>query len=122
MFQLLPSPSHSHSPTLPVTSFPTLKPTTLSPTTLSPTIVDSQPLSLQESLQFGGSSDEYFRGLAVDSQDNIIIGGETYISLFSTLSGSSDFVVIKYNSSLDQVWGWQNGSSSNDDVNLSSLT
>ncbi|HIB77427.1 MAG TPA: hypothetical protein EYO58_07390, partial [Flavobacteriales bacterium] len=108
------SPSHSHSPTLPVTSFPTLKPTTLSPTTISPTIVDSQPISLQESLQFGGTSLDYFRGLAVDSQDNIIIGGETLSNLFPDDEGSSDFVVIKYSSSLDQMWGWQNGSSTND--------
>jgi len=65
--------------------------------------------------QLGTSSDEYAKGVATDSSDNIYITGYTEGGLDgNSNSGSDDFFVVKYNSSGTKQWTQQLGSSSGD--------
>ena len=58
----------------------------------------------------GGTSADYSQGIAVDSSDNIIIGG----FYASDGAGGYDFLVTKYNSSGSLLWERLLGGSSND--------
>jgi uncharacterized delta-60 repeat protein len=63
----------------------------------------------------GTSSGESGAGVAVDSSDNIYVTGSTYGGLDgNTNSGSTDIILVKYNSSGTKQWTKQLGTSSSD--------
>jgi uncharacterized delta-60 repeat protein len=71
----------------------------------------------QGTKQLGTSSQDYARGVTVDSSNNIYVSGSTYGGLDgNTNSGSYDTFLVKYNSSGTKQWTQQLGTSSRDIV------
>ena len=65
--------------------------------------------------QLGTSSDDYGRGVTVDSSNNIYVTGSTHGELDgNTSSGSSDIFLVKYYDNGTKQWTKQYGSSSSD--------
>ena len=67
-------------------------------------------------VQFGSSSYEELNAMAVDSSDNVYIGGQTYGALTGSNAGSNDIWYAQYNSSGTQQWIMQFGTSSSDSL------
>jgi len=64
--------------------------------------------------QLGTPSEDVGYGVAVDSNDNVIVTGTTYGALTGSNYGSSDIFVVKYNSSGAWQWTQQLGTASED--------
>jgi hypothetical protein len=65
--------------------------------------------------QLGTSSSDYGYGVTADSSNNIYVTGYTYGGLDgNTSSGSTDIILVKYNSSGTKQWTQQLGTSSDD--------
>ena len=115
-------PSVSISPTFTPTTSPTYSPSlsfspSVFPSTLSPSISIQPSLSptlgahLLGGIENGTVFIDEIYGIGVDSQNNIIIGGQSYGSLFGySNKGDTDMYVAKY-TNMTLVWGWMNGSS-----------
>lgn len=65
--------------------------------------------------QFGTSSSDYGRGIAVDTSGNVYLVGQTGGTLADTSAGNNDVFIRKYNSSGTHQWTHQFGTSSSDD-------
>ncbi len=57
--------------------------------------------------QFGTSSDDYAYGVTTNLTGDIYVTGHTYGSYAETISGTKDFVLVKLDSSGDQIWARQ---------------
>ncbi|MBO3457139.1 SBBP repeat-containing protein [Aetokthonos hydrillicola Thurmond2011] len=64
--------------------------------------------------QLGTSADDLIYGLALDSNGNIYITGNTTGSLGGTNAGGSDVFIAKYNSSGTRLWTKQLGTNTDD--------
>lgn len=53
------------------------------------------------------TQDDFPRGIVIDSSGNTYVCGETYGSLFATVSGTADIFIAKYNLTGTQVWAKQ---------------
>ena len=81
-------------------------------------IIDPTP-NIEWGTYYGGSGSEYGYGVTTDSQDNSFITGKTSSTTNiassgayqSTLSGSEDAFVVKFNDSGSRVWGTYYGGS-----------
>lgn len=65
--------------------------------------------------QMGSLGSEQARGITTDSSGNIYITGYTFSDLEGVNSGSSDFFIVKLDSSGNKLWGVQLGSTGNED-------
>ena len=61
-------------------------------------------------VQFGTVNNDHLKGMAVDSSNNVYIGGQTYGTLTGSNAGSYDIWLAKYDSSGTQQWIVQFGS------------
>ncbi|NQU57748.1 MAG: SBBP repeat-containing protein [Rhodospirillales bacterium] len=59
--------------------------------------------------QFGTDMNDYAYGVTTDSSGDIYVAGHTYGSFQGTISGTKDFVLLKFDSSGDQIWARQLG-------------
>lgn len=59
--------------------------------------------------QFGTSADDYAYGVTTDASGDIYVTGHTYGSFEGTITGTKDFVLLKFDSSGDQIWARQLG-------------
>ena len=66
--------------------------------------------TIQWQRRLGGSSNDYFYGVAIDSSDDIILSGQT----FSQGLGSGEGLLVKYNSSGTIQWQKRLGGTAND--------
>ena len=57
--------------------------------------------------QFGTDGDDYAYGVTTDSTGDIYVAGHTYGSFAETITGTKDFVLVKLDSSGDQIWARQ---------------
>ncbi|MFH1226477.1 MAG: SBBP repeat-containing protein, partial [Planctomycetota bacterium] len=67
--------------------------------------------------QLGTATDDYAKGVAVDTAGNIYAAGATYGSLDGANAGDSDIFVVKYNSAGVQQWVRQFGTSTTEEAN-----
>jgi len=114
------SPSSQYNPSLtptstptsnPSTFFPTYFPTTPSPSlSYSPTSSPTLGSHLLNGEQFGGTEDDYIFDIVVDSNGDVVGGGNSESFIFNQTSiGSADLFVVKYSSNLTFLWSWYNG-------------
>ena len=110
---LNPSISPSFQPTsFPSISFsPSLAPSTLSPSfSLHPSFSPTLGTHLQFNIQDGGTNSDESYEMAIDSSQNIIIGGHSMSNMSGYINqGGDDLFVIKYSSNLTRLWNWNNG-------------
>ncbi|MCT7989335.1 SBBP repeat-containing protein [Laspinema olomoucense] len=78
--------------------------------TIEPT--SEQPLEWIR--QFGTDRDDFSLGVAVDSDGNTYVTGQTYGSLANPQAGEGDIFVTKYDRAGNQVWTQQLGTSGED--------
>jgi len=71
--------------------------------------LNSSSNSLINAIQNGTNQAEELTSIEIDSNGNVIIGGWTYGDWFSQNQGGKDLLVIKYDSYLNLIWGWQYG-------------
>jgi hypothetical protein len=65
--------------------------------------------------QFGTTTEDQARGLAVDSSGNPIVAGDTGGGLFGILQGATDLVLLKYDSAgTGLLWSLQEGTTDDD--------
>jgi hypothetical protein len=76
------------------------------------------------STYYGGSGADIARGVAIDSSNNIVMGGATSSTNLPVSSGavqgsnngSRDFLIVKFNAGGQRLWGTYYGGNANDDL------
>ena len=107
-----PSPSPTTAPTPVPTAAPTPNPTSVP--TSSPSLLCAL-VDTEWGVQTGSNVDDFVVGIAVDSDDNVFVSGDTSGSLFELNSGGKDYWVAKYcGSDGSLIWGLQAGTSSDE--------
>jgi hypothetical protein len=73
------------------------------------------------SKQFGTGISDEIATIAKDNTGNIYVGGATFGNISGTNLGSSDAILVKYDSNGNQLWAKQIGTSTDDGINQISL-
>ena len=107
-----PTPVPTAAPTPVPTAAPTPNPTSVP--TSSPSLLCAL-VDTEWGVQTGSNVDDFVVGIAVDSDDNVFVSGDTSGSLFELNSGGKDYWVAKYcGSDGSLIWGLQAGTSSDE--------
>jgi len=76
--------------------------------------LNQSELSLTNSIQNGTFQGESAYSIAFDTLGNIFVGGYTYGDWFDQNQGGKDLLLMKYDSDLNLIWGWQFGGNKQD--------
>jgi len=73
--------------------------------------------NITKTVQNGTNQAEELTSIEVDSSGNVVVGGWTYGDWFGQNKGGKDLLLMKYDSDLNLIWGWQYGKNDHDLIN-----
>ena len=73
--------------------------------------------NITKTIQNGTNQAEELTSIEIDSIGDVMVGGWTYGAWFGLNQGGKDLLLMKYDSDLNLIWGWQYGGNDHDLIN-----